>query len=59
MAAVKSGAGTRVMHTLMSLIPGEEIRLEVISTNGKALRLYEKLGFIKTAPIHKWYRVHS
>lgn len=57
-AAVKSGAGTRVMHTLMSLIPGEEIRLEVISTNGKALCLYEKLGFIKTAPIHKWYRVH-
>ena len=56
--AVKPGAGMRVMHTLMSLIPGEEIRLEVISTNEKALRLYKTLGFIKTAPIHKWHRVY-
>ena len=57
-AAVQPGAGRRVMHTLLSLIPGEEIRLEVISTNEKALRLYEKLGFVKTALIHRWYRVH-
>ena len=57
-AAFKPGMGQRVMHTLMSLIPGQDIRLEVISTNEKALRLYEKLGFIRTAPIHRWYRVH-
>ena len=57
-AAVQPGAGRRVMHTLMSLIPGEEIRLEVISTNEKALRLYERLGFVKTRPIHTWHRVH-
>lgn len=57
-AATERGAGQRVMHTLMSLAPGQTLRLEVISTNEKAIRLYEKLGFIKTAPIHRWYRVH-
>ena len=57
-AATQRGAGQQVMHTLMSLVPGQTLRLEVISTNEKALRLYEKLGFIKTAPVHKWYRVH-
>ena len=57
-AAVQPGAGRRVMNALMSLIPGEEIRLEVISTNEKALRLYGKLGFVKTALIHRWHRVH-
>ena len=56
-AAFRPGAGPRVMHTLMSLTPGAQIRLEVVSTNEKALRLYEKLGFIKTAEKRRWYRV--
>lgn len=56
-AAVKPGAGERVMHTLMSLVEGASIRLEVASTNEKAIRLYEKLGFLKTAEITKWYDV--
>ena len=57
-AATERGAGLRVMHTLMSLVPGQDLRLEVISTNEKALRLYEKLGFIRTGMVHQWYRVH-
>ena len=57
-AATERGAGLRVMHTLMSLVPGQDLRLEVISTNEKALRLYEKLGFIRTGLVHQWYRVH-
>lgn len=56
-AAVKKGAGERVMHTLMSLMEGEPMLLEVASTNRRAIRLYEKLGFVKTAEITKWYRV--
>lgn len=55
--SVKPGAGQRVMHTLMSLVPGEQLRLEVVSTNNRAIRLYEKLGFIKTAEVRRWYRV--
>lgn len=56
-AAVQPGAGTRVMHTLMSLVPNQQLRLDVVSTNSRAIRLYEKLGFIKTAEKRRWYRV--
>lgn len=56
-ASVKPGAGECVMHTMMSLIPGENLKLEVVSTNERAIRLYEKLGFVKTAEIRRWYRV--
>ena len=56
-AAVKPGAGEQVMHTLMSLVEGAPIRLEVASTNAKAIRLYEKLGFLKTAELTVWHEV--
>ena len=56
-AAVKKGAGERVMHTMMSLLEGEQITLEVASTNSKAIRLYENLGFLKTAELTRWHRV--
>lgn len=56
-AAAKPGAGERVMHTLFSLIPGEEVKLDVVSTNERAIRLYEKLGFVRTAEHRRWYRV--
>lgn len=56
-AAVKPGAGERIMHTMMSLIPGQQLKLEVVSTNTRAIRLYEKLGFLKTAEKRRWYRI--
>ena len=58
-AAVKPGAGERVMHTLMSLVEGAQMELEVASTNTRAVRLYEKLGFLKTGERSRWYRVDS
>lgn len=56
-AAVWKGAGETVMHTLMSLMEGSTMTLEVASTNKKAIRLYEKLGFLKTAEKIRWYEV--
>lgn len=56
-ASTVPGAGERVMHTLMSLDEGGQICLEVASTNMRAIRLYEKLGFIKTREVSCWYRV--
>lgn len=56
-AAVEKGAGQRVMHTLMSLVEGAQMTLEVASTNERAISLYEKLGFLKTAELTRWYRV--
>ena len=57
-AAFQPGAGTRVMHTLMSLMPGQQMRLDVVSTNERAIRLYERLGFAKTKEVRRWYQVY-
>lgn len=56
-ASAKPGAGETVMHTLMSLVEGADMTLEVASTNEKAIRLYEKLGFLATGERQRWYRV--
>ena len=40
---MKPGAGERVFYTLMSLVEGADMTLEVASTNQRAIRLYEKL----------------
>lgn len=57
MAAVKPGAGEMVCKAMQSLIPQQTITLEVASTNQKAIRLYERLGFLKTEELSRWYRV--
>lgn len=57
LAAVKPGAGESVLKAMQSLIPQQTITLEVASTNEKAVRLYERLGFLKTEEIARWYRV--
>ena len=57
LCGVKPGAGERIMHTLMSLCEDGRIRLEVASTNDRAIRLYEKCGFLKIRELSRWYRV--
>jgi len=54
-ASVKPGVGERVMHSLMSLVEGADMTVEVASTNTRAIRLYEKLGFLKTKEVLHWY----
>lgn len=56
-AAVEPGAGRCVMNTLMSVVEGAQIRLEVASTNTRAIHLYEKMGFLKTREIIRWHLV--
>ena len=58
-ASVKPGAGEMVMHTLMSLVEGADMTLEVASTNEKAIRLYEKLGFLKCRELSRWHDVSN
>lgn len=58
-ASYQPGAGERVMHTLMSLVPDRQLTLQVVSTNIPAIRLYERLGFLITAELRRWYRVYS
>ena len=56
-ASVVPGAGDRVMHTLMSLVEGADMNLEVASSNKRAIRLYEKLGFVMTRQLSQWHCV--
>jgi hypothetical protein len=55
--AVKPGAGREVMLALCGSLTSERVVLEVASTNEKAIRLYENLGFLKTTEISRWYDV--
>ena len=55
MASVQPGAGERVVHTLMSLVEGAQMTLEVASNNTKAIALYERLGFLTTSVVRSWY----
>lgn len=54
-ASCKSGAGERVMHTMMSLVEGTTMTLEVADRNLKAVELYKKAGFIATGIVSQWY----
>ena len=54
-ASCKPGAGERVAHTLMSLIEGLDMTLEVADRNEKAIALYHRLGFVATGIVSKWY----
>lgn len=56
-ASCVKGAGEMVMHTLLSIVEGEQVTLEVASTNVKAIALYERLGFVKTVEVSRWYCV--
>ena len=56
-AATESGAGERVMHTLMSLVEGARMTIEVASTNHRAIHLYEKLGFLVTGEVSSWHEI--
>lgn len=57
LAACKPGAGKQVLHSLCSVCPGIQLRLEVASTNERAIGLYERMGFLKVREISRWYRV--
>lgn len=55
--SVKPGAGQDVLLALTHALFSENVILEVASTNTRAIRLYERLGFIATAELSTWYAV--
>lgn len=56
-AAAQKGLGFDLAIALMKKLATEEVRLTVASSNAPALRLYERLGFEKTAVCSRWYRI--
>lgn len=55
--SAQPGAGQEIVLALNHALSGERITLEVASSNERAVRLYERLGFLKTTEISVWYRV--
>ena len=55
--AVQPGAGETVVRALASCLQCDTVRLWVASANGRAIRLYERMGFVKVKEISKWYRL--
>lgn len=49
--------GEVVLHSLLSVAEPEWIELDVVSTNERAIRFYERVGLVKTAEHYNWYRV--
>lgn len=55
--SVKPHAGADVLLALCSSLFSEKIILEVASVNTPAVRLYDRLGFLKSAELSRWYNV--
>ncbi len=55
--SVVPGMGETVVLALAQLLPSETVALMVAEENTRAIRLYERLGFVKTKELSRWYRV--
>lgn len=56
-ASVQPGAGRDVVAALAHAVTEDTVKLTAASANGKAIGLYEKMGFIKSAEISRWYKI--
>lgn len=56
-ASVQPGMGETVARTLFTLADSDCVRLEVASTNARAIRLYERIGFLITGEKDRGFRI--
>ena len=57
LVSVIPGMGETVARTLFTTVSADRIALEVVSTNTRAIRLYEKMGFMTVGEVSRWYDV--
>ena len=55
--SVKPGAGETVVRALASVLTEDTVRLWVASANTRAVRLYDRMGFVPVKELSRWYRV--
>lgn len=56
-AAVQPGAGEQVVLALAGALTADTVRLTVADANERAVRLYERLGFLRVKETARWYRI--
>lgn len=55
--AAEPGMGQTVMQALNNALTGETVRVVVARENTRAVKLYERMGFIRTKIIARWYQI--
>lgn len=55
--AVKPGMGETVVKALASILTEDTVRLLVADANERAVKLHERMGFVKVKEVSRWYRV--
>lgn len=56
-ASVVRGKGRDVVTALSHALISDNIILDVASTNTRAIKLYESLGFTKVFEVSRWYKI--
>ncbi len=56
-AALQPGAGERCVRALAAQCTGPEVRLTCAEENGRAMRLYDRLGFSHGAEERVWFSI--
>jgi len=56
-ASVVRGQGREVVSALKNALMCDRVILEVASTNQRAIRLYESMGFIISDEVSRWYKI--
>ena len=56
-ASCVRGGGKDTLLALAGCLSAEQLCLEVASTNYRAMRLYERLGFRQTKELSRWYKI--
>lgn len=56
-ASAVPGGGRDVVCALAHALTSDTVSLTVASENAKAIRLYERIGFVKMKELSRWYRV--
>lgn len=51
------GSGRDVLLALCNALADDRVTVEVASANTRAIHLYQRLGFIQTAEIARWYKI--
>ena len=56
-ASLVQGGGKDSLLALAALTDGDEVILDVASTNKRAIRLYERVGFAQKDVVEAWYKI--
>lgn len=51
------GKGELISRTLFTAMNTDRITLEVVASNTRAVALYQRMGFVKTRELRRWYKI--